>query len=171
MSDHQPGDRIPRFSAPDQTGQVWSHEDLAGRRAVLYFIRGPLDPEAVVEANGFRDHMRDFYGLETGVFGVSPAKAREHAQFSESQNLNHPILADPAHRLAAAFGVLGRNRQIHPTTFLVGPSGRVQHVYTDIDPRLHATEVVRDILDIVEPLRSHIDMEPRATRFSQVSSR
>ncbi|MBW3583117.1 MAG: redoxin domain-containing protein [Euryarchaeota archaeon] len=171
MSDHQPGDRIPRFSAPDQTGQVWSHEDLSGRRAVLYFIRGPLDPEAVVEATGFRDHMRDFYGLETHVLGVSPATAKEHAQLSDAQNINHPLLADPAGRLADAFDVLDRDGDVRPTTFLIGPSGRVQHVYTDVDPRLHATEVVRDILDIVEPLRSHIDMEPRATRMSQVTSR
>ena len=51
---------------------------------------------------------------------------------------------DPSLTWAKAFGVSSTLGMMSRVSFLVGPDGKVAKVYPDVDPGVHAEEVLRD---------------------------
>jgi peroxiredoxin Q/BCP len=63
--------------------------------------------------------------------------------------LTFPLLADPDHAVADAYGVYGqkefRGHQylgVDRATFLIGPDGTLEKVWPAVDPNGHALEVL-----------------------------
>ena len=84
------------------------------------------------------------------IYGVSSDDQKSHEQFAKEQHLPFPIVADPGHAWSAAFGVptkLGIDSRV---SFLIDPSGKVAKVYPDVDPGIHADEVLKDAAALVQ---------------------
>jgi peroxiredoxin Q/BCP len=71
-------------------------------------------------------------------------------RFAQKHGLTFPLLADVDHKVAEAFGAWGEKSMygkkymgILRTTFLIGPDGRVEHVWEKVKPEGHAEEVYR----------------------------
>ena len=78
------------------------------------------------------------------VFGVSGDDQSSKAEFAKEEKLPFPILADPEHRWAEAFGVGSTLGMMDRVTFLLDATGAVAKVYPDVDPGVHAVEVLED---------------------------
>lgn len=78
------------------------------------------------------------------VIGVSSDSAESHREFAQ-HGLPFSLVADTDNRWARAFGVPSLVGMYDRVTFLLDPDGKVAHVYTDIEPGLHAKEVLRDL--------------------------
>lgn len=154
------GERIPRFTAPDQSGYLWGHDDLMGRRTVLSFLPSPRPDHGTPVVRNLQEQLAAFEALETNVFAVSPENVESVARFVATHGLTFPVLSDANGRLARGFGLFAGGR-VPATTVLIGPSGRVQHVYTPAEPRLHVLEIMRDILALVRPTEGRIDVRSR----------
>lgn len=145
----QVGDQIPDFAlASDTAGEVRS-SDLRGRRFVLYFYPKDDTSGCTAEACSFRDNLPDFSALDVPVYGVSPDTVTAHGKFRNKYGLTFPLLADPDHKVAEAFGtwveksMYGRKYMgIQRSTFVVGPDGRIEHVWEKVTPANHAKEVL-----------------------------
>ena len=138
------GAAAPDLSAADQNGQVHRLSDERGHAVVVYFYPKDGTPGCTKEACAFRDAWNRFKDKNVQVFGVSADDQASHADFAKEKKLPFPILADPDHRWASAFGVsttLGMDSRV---TFLIDPAGKVAKVYPDVDPALHADEVLGD---------------------------
>ena len=66
------------------------------------------------------------------VWGVSPDDAASKSAFRDKFALNFPLLADPDHAVADAYGVWGEKAAlgkvyegVHRTTFLIAPDGSI----------------------------------------------
>ncbi len=83
------------------------------------------------------------------VLGISPDTPDAQKKFKEKYDLPFTLLADPDKKVAKAFDVLKEKNMygkkvmgIERTTFLIGPDGRVEHVFPKVKAEGHAEEVL-----------------------------
>jgi thioredoxin-dependent peroxiredoxin len=139
------GKPAPALTGVDQDGKPRAIADAAGKFLVIYFYPKDGTPGCTDEACAFRDAWQRFEEAEVVVFGVSADDQASHAEFAKEYSIPFPLIADPDKHWAAAFGVgtfLGMTARV---TFLLGPDGTVVARYPDVDPGVHATELLADV--------------------------
>ncbi|MCC6319615.1 MAG: thioredoxin-dependent thiol peroxidase [Gemmatimonadaceae bacterium] len=139
----------PGFSLPDDTGATVSLEDFKGKRVVLYFYPRADTPGCTTESCEFRDAFPRFDGVDAVVLGASPDTVVAQAKFRKKYDFPFRLLADADHALAEQYGVwkeksmYGRRYMgVERTTFVIGPDGRVTHVFAKVKPAGHAEQVL-----------------------------
>jgi peroxiredoxin Q/BCP len=138
------GSAAPDLSAPDQTGKVRRIAEERGHPLVVYFYPKDGTPGCTKEACAFRDTWERFRQAGVQIYGVSADDQKSHEQFAKEQHLPFPIVADPGHSWSAAFGVSTKLGMDARVSFLIDPSGKVSKTYPNVDPALHADEVLKD---------------------------
>ncbi len=99
-----------------------------------------------------RDAMPDLAKLDAIVYGISPDSVQSHKKFAEKYGLPFTLLSDEGHRVADLYGVWGRKKfmgreyeGVLRTSFLVDKEGRIEKVYENVKPELHADQVLEDL--------------------------
>jgi thioredoxin-dependent peroxiredoxin len=126
--------------APD--GSITRLSAVRGHSAIVYFYPKDGTPGCTKEACAFRDAFTRFQERHVTIFGVSRDSSEIHAEFRKGHQLPFSLVADESGAIAKAYGVsspLGMSARV---TFLVGPNGRVARVWPDVDPAVHASEVL-----------------------------
>lgn len=145
----KPGDQAPAFTAITTDGSTLKLADLKGRSVVLYFYPRDDTPGCTKEACAFRDAWAQFQRKGAVVLGVSTDPVKSHQKFTEKFNLPFPLLADEDKAIVQAYGVWGEKTFMgrkfegtHRVTFLIGPDGKIRHVWPKVKPEEHAAEVL-----------------------------
>ena len=88
------------------------------------------------------------------MLGISGDKPSAQKKFKEKYDLPYTLLADPDKKIAGQFGVVKEKNMygkkvmgIERTTFLIGPDGKVAHVFEKVKPDGHAEEVLAKVKD------------------------
>jgi peroxiredoxin Q/BCP len=83
------------------------------------------------------------------LLGISPDKPSAQKKFAEKEALPFTLLADADKKVAIAFGVLQEKNMygkkvmgVVRTTFVIGPDGKIQHIFEKVKPDAHAEEVL-----------------------------
>ena len=146
------GDLAPDFELETYGGDTLKLSDLRGRKVVLYFYPKDDTSGCTKEACGFRDNLDALEESNATVIGVSPDGVASHEKFRDTYDLNFPLLSDPEHEVAEAYGAWGTKKMygreyqgILRSTFVIDPEGRVEKVYAKVKPAEHAVEVVSDL--------------------------
>ena len=100
-----PGDKAPPFEGPTDGGGSISLKSLRGHKVILYFYPKDNTPGCTREACEFRDRFPAFDEGGTRIIGVSPDSAASHDKFKTKFDLPFPLLSDPNHEIAEAYGV------------------------------------------------------------------
>jgi len=86
------------------------------------------------------------------VLGISADKPSAQKKFKEQEELPYTLLADEKKEVAQKFDVLKEKNMygkkvigIARTTFLIGPNGKIQHVFENVKPDGHAEEVLAQV--------------------------
>ena len=144
-----PGDPAPDFAAPDQAGRTVRLADFAGRPLALYVYPKDETPGCTAQACNLRDNHRALLDAGVAVVGVSPDPVESHHQFAAAHDLPFPLLADPDLAVLKAYGAWGektlygrKSVGVKRTTFLIGPDGRVLHVFKRPKTGDHAREIL-----------------------------
>lgn len=147
------GDPTPSFSQPDHTGTIVSSDDLAGVRAVIYFYPKAFTPGCTTESCDFRDTYQVFQNGGYQIYGVSPDPVERLASFREEHGLPFPLLSDPRHEMAKAFGAWGIKKNygkeyegIIRSTFAIDESGTIEHAWYNVRATGHADRVSAEVL-------------------------
>ena len=145
----QEGDVAPDFELPDEAGERFQLSAFRGNTVVLFFYPADDTPGCTREACGFRDRHVDFLKANAVVLGISPDDAASHQAFKEKHALPFPLLVDQDHKVAERFGAWGpkewrgeKFEGILRTTFVVGPTGKIERVFRDVKPEGHEAEVL-----------------------------
>jgi peroxiredoxin Q/BCP len=138
------GSSPPDLSAVDQNGKPHKLSEERGHPLIVYFYPKDGTPGCTREACAFRDAWDAFGKAGVQVFGVSSDDQKSHEQFAKEQKLPFPILADPSDGWSHAFGVPVRLGMASRVSFLLDANGKVAKVYPDVDPALHADQVLAD---------------------------
>jgi peroxiredoxin Q/BCP len=143
------GVKAPDFSLAADDGTTVTLKALKGRKVVLYFYPKDDTSGCTKEACGFRDRWSDVRQAGAIVLGVSPDAVASHQKFKQKYQLPFPLLADPDHLVAEAYGAWGEKsmygkkyKGILRSTFLIDGEGRIAQVFEKVKPEGHAAEVL-----------------------------
>ena len=137
------GDLAPDFHSPDQKGKFHTLTEFTGQRLLLYFYPKDFTSGFTKEACNFRDHMPELKD-KVAVVGVSNDFTDSHADFAKQHSLNFPILSDPNKVIIEAYGA---NNLFFAkrSSFLIGPSGKIEKIYPKVNPATHVKEILKDL--------------------------
>ena len=105
-----------------------------------------------MEARGFRDSYKQIQKTGAVLLGISPDTSNAQRKFADKNSLPFTLLADADRKVAIAFGVLKEKNMygkkvmgIARTTFIIGPEGKIEHIFEKVKPEGHAEEVLEYI--------------------------
>lgn len=144
-----PGDPAPDFMAQDQAGEVRQLRILnRDRPVVLFFYPRDGTPGCTAEACAFRDAWDRLQSTGAIVVGVSTDDVPSHARFAAEHELPFPLLSDPDGRVLRLYGVPSRLGMAARVTYVIDPEGRVARVFPEVDPAVHADEVLEALASL-----------------------
>jgi peroxiredoxin Q/BCP len=136
------GDPAPPFELPDQDGGVVRLSDFKGRKVLVYFYPKADTPGCTAQSCSVRDARADFEGLDIAAVGISPDVPKAQKAFDAKYRLGFPLLADPDHAVADAYGVWGEKSLygrkymgIIRSSFLIGDDGRILEAWYKVSPK------------------------------------
>ena len=136
------GDPAPSFSLVDQAGDTVSLSDFAGRKLLVYFYPKADTPGCTTQSCAVRDAREDLSSLGVDVVGISPDEPEAQSRFDQKFELGFPLLSDPDHAIAQAYGVWGEKMNygkkytgIIRSSFLIDADGRVAQAWYKVSPK------------------------------------
>ena len=137
------------FPVTITTSESVTHEDLLGKKVVLYFYPKDSTPGCTAQACDLRDNYQALQSQGFTVLGVSPDSEKSHQKFIAKFELPFDLLADTDPSLAEAFGVwveksmYGKTYMgIARTTFLVDESGKITDIISKVDTKAHTAQIL-----------------------------
>ena len=158
------GAQAPDFQLSAVTQQGERDVSLSDHRGqavvVLYFYPKDDTPGCTTESCDFRDRLPEFEAAGGVILGISPDSVESHRRFAEKHALPFPLLADPDHAVAEAYGVWKEKTNygktylgLERTTFVLDWEGRVAKIY----PRVKVEQHVAKVLEFVRTIPSKIE--------------
>lgn len=143
------GDKAKAFQLKTYGGETVKLSDYAGKPVVLYFYPRDNTPGCTKEACAFRDLSSEIGRRGAVVLGVSTDSVESHEKFRDKYELNFPLLADPDNKVSSAYGawreknMYGKKSMgIQRSTFLIGPKGKIAHVWRRVKVDGHDQQVL-----------------------------
>jgi peroxiredoxin Q/BCP len=137
------GAAAPDVVGVDAKGTAFKLSGQKGKFAIVYFYPKDDTPGCTKEACAFRDAFDKFVGAGVTIFGVSRDAEPSHKAFMQKYTLPFPLVADTAGVVQKAYHVpstiWGGSKRV---SFLVGPDGKIARVFPDVDPGVHAKEML-----------------------------
>lgn len=148
----QPGAPAPDFTLPDASGNPVSLESFRGRNVIVYFYPKAATPGCTTEACDFRDNLASLQGKGYEVLGISPDAREALAGFTADFSLTFPLLSDPDHAAALAYGAWGEKlvngeiiEGVLRSTIVVGPDGTVTLAQYQVDAQGHVAALREEL--------------------------
>jgi peroxiredoxin Q/BCP len=142
-------DKAPEFSLPDQNGVEVSLRSLRGKYIVLFFYPRADTPGCTIEACEFRDSYKKMQKTGAVLLGISPDTPKAQKKFEEKFKLPFQLLGDADKTVCNAYGVIVEKNMygkkvmgVARTTFVIGPAGKIIHIFQKVKPEGHAEEVL-----------------------------
>jgi peroxiredoxin Q/BCP len=149
-------DVAPDFTLKNDKDENVSLTDFRNKKnVVLYFYPKDNTPGCIKEAISFNNALKDIYETDSIVLGISPDSVKSHIRFIEKKELNFPLLSDPEHSVAEAYGAWGEKKMYGKTywgilrsTFIIGKDGKIKYVFEKVKVAQHG----EDVLNILKTL-------------------
>jgi len=142
------GARAPAFTLTNQRGEKVSLRDFKGQRVIVYFYPADDTPGCTKEACQFNDELAGLRALGVHVLGVSPDERTSHAAFAAKYGLDFDLLSDPSKKVMERYGAWGEKMLygkrvigVIRSTFVVGPTGIIEHAWYAVRTDGHAHRV------------------------------
>ena len=149
------GIQAPKFCLPDKDNKEVCLEDFKGKYMILYFYPKDNTPGCTTEAIGFTGILPELQKLDAVVIGVSPDSPESHAKFIEKKELKVILLSDLDKKVLKTYGKWGKKKfrgkeyiGVTRSTFLIGPEGKILHIWPKVSVKGHPEEVKQVLEDI-----------------------
>ena len=146
----EPGDKAPAINLLDQDGNKVKLSDFKGRKVLVYFYPKADTPGCTQQSCGLRDIAGDVG--DTAIVGISPDLPAKQQKFDDKYGLGFPLLSDPDHAVAEAYGVWGEKKLygkaymgIVRSAFLVDEKGKIEQAWYKVSPKDTATNLVKSL--------------------------
>lgn len=146
------GDEIPAFSLPDQNGNLFDINSVAGhKKLVLYFYPKDESPGCTKQACSFRDQFDVFKEEEAVIIGISAQSPESHAEFAKKHRLTFTLLSDEGNKIRKLFGVPTSLFGLLPgrVTYIVDKNRKVVYIFnSQMQVEKHIDEALRILKQI-----------------------
>ena len=143
------GAKAPAFRFPTDDGGTVTLSDFKGKNLVLFFYPKANTSGCTKEAIAFSALKSSFTKANTAVIGVSADSVKAQDAFKKKHDLKTPLASDETHQMLESYGVWGEKSMygrkfqgITRTTVLIGPDGRIVHIWPKVKVDGHAEEVL-----------------------------
>ena len=106
-------------------------------------------PGCTIEACEFRDSHKKTEKIGAVVLGISPDTPTAQKKFEEKFDLPFTLLGDADKKVCNLYGVIKEKNMygkkvmgVVRTTFIIGPDGKIKHIFHKVKPEGHAEEVL-----------------------------
>ena len=169
----KPGDAMPLFVLPDETGRMVSLTDLLAQGpAVVTFHRGHWCPYCRISINTLARAQTRIQALGARMVAIVPDRQQFAAEMKSDSGVNFPILTDMDNGYAMSLNLaiwvgaemkdymtsIGRSLPDYqgneswilpiPATFVVGQDGRIRARVADPDYRRRMT--IEDLIKVLQ---------------------
>jgi len=141
MAELKVGARAPAFTLIDQEGKKVSLSDYKGKKLLLYFYPKADTPGCTKQACSVRDSAGELKKSSVAAVGISPDEPAKQKKFDDKYSLGFPLLSDPDHKVAAAYGAWGKKSMYGKTyegiirsSFLIDQAGKIAQVSYKVKP-------------------------------------
>ena len=135
----QAGDKAPAFTLLDQDGEQVKLSDLQGRKVLVYFYPKADTPGCTTQSCELSAIKDD---VDVQIIGISPDAPEKQKKFDDKHSLGFPLLSDPDHEVAEAYGSWGEKSMygrkymgIIRSAFLIDEQGEVLEAWPKITPK------------------------------------
>jgi peroxiredoxin Q/BCP len=142
MAPLHPGDDAPDFALLDQAGRTVRRSDFAGRKLLIYFYPRAGTPGCTRQACAVRDAGDELERAGVATVGISPDVPERQARFDRRRRLGFPLLSDPDHTVAEAYGAWGPKSFLGKayqgtirSSFLIDEDGKIAAAWYRVRPR------------------------------------
>jgi peroxiredoxin Q/BCP len=139
------GSPAPEIMLQNQDGRVRTLSEHRGHPVLVYFYPRDATPGCTREACALRDAWDRLQATGTVVYGISTDDVASHLAFRSEHGLPFDLLSDPEETAARAYGVPVRMGFAARMSFLVDAQGNLARTFPDVDPGVHADEVLAAI--------------------------
>lgn len=148
------GAQAPDFSAPAWlAGEPFTFklaDALQKGPVVVYFFPAAHTAGCNLEAHLFSEAIDQFKAQHATVIGVTAGNVDELAAFSkETEHCGgkFAVAADPGAKIAGQYdAVLAQKPEWSDrTSYVISPSGKIVHVYSDLNPNKHVDETLKAV--------------------------
>lgn len=143
------GTKAPNFELTDAQGKMHKLSDYMGKKVVIYFYPKDDTPGCTKEACNMRDNYGALQKNGIVILGISYDDAESHKKFRDKYQLPFTLLSDTDKKVADLYGAkggllgfIGAKR----ITYLIDESGKIMHVFDEVDSGRHAEQ----ILELIE---------------------
>ena len=169
----KPGDVMPTFVLPDETGRLVGLKDLLAQGpAVVTFHRGHWCPYCRISISTLVKAQPRIEALGARMVAIVPDREQFAAEMREDCNVNFPILSDMDNGYAMSLNLaiwVGNEMQEYmskigrmlpqyqgndswvlpiPATFVIGKDGRVRSRF--VDPDYRKRMAIEDLIDALK---------------------
>lgn len=134
-----PGDKAPAIALHDQDGTTVRLSGFKGRKVLVYFYPKADTPGCTTQSCEL-SNIKDDIG-DTAIVGISPDLPAKQKKFDDKYSLGFPLLSDPEHAVAEAYGVWGEKKNygkvymgIVRSAFLIDEKGKVEQAWYKVSP-------------------------------------
>ena len=135
------GDKAPAFSLLNQDGKKVTLSDFKGKNLLLYFYPKADTPGCTKQGCSIRDASKELKKLGMAAVGVSPDEPPKQKKFDDKYGLGFPLLSDPDHKVARAYGAWGRKSMygklfegIIRSSFVIDGTGKIVQASYKVKP-------------------------------------
>ena len=135
------GQAAPQFALKDQAGKTVRLADYKGRKLLLYFYPRADTPGCTKQACSIRDSAPVLATRKLAAVGISPDEPGDQSKFDQKYGLSFPLLSDPDHAVAEAYGAWGEKTMYGKTSmgiirssFLIDEQGRIAAAWYKVSP-------------------------------------
>ena len=128
--------------SPISTAETVRLKDFRGQKLLVYFYPQADTPGCTTQSCDVRDHRQDLAGSGRRRRRASlPTNPTTNLAFDEKFSLGFPLLSDPDHAVAEAWGAWGEKVNYGKTyvgiirsSFLVNEDGKIERAWYKVKP-------------------------------------
>lgn len=135
------GERAPQFALKDQAGRTVRLADYKGKKLLVYFYPRADTPGCTRQACSIRDSAAALAGRRLAAVGISPDDPAGQSKFDRKFGLGFPLLSDPDHAVAEAYGAWGeksmygrKSMGVIRSSFVVDEDGKIAGAWYKVSP-------------------------------------
>lgn len=136
------GSVAPDFELTDQNGKQVRLSSFKGHKVLIYFYPKALTSGCTTQSCSVRDAKPSLNVKDVDVLGISPDLPEKQLEFDRKHTLGFPLLSDPEHKTAMAYGVWGEKNMygkkymgIIRSSFLVDENRVIINAWYKVSPK------------------------------------
>lgn len=100
-----------------------------------------------MQGNVLRDRANEIEAKNAAILGASFDTVEDNKKFAEKFGFTYPLLSDTSRELGVKYGAADAATQKTAVrvAYLIGPDGRVRHVWPKATPKTFADEVLEQL--------------------------